>query len=219
MWKILKTGPWGHYRAKLSRAPITMHTAITEYAFREAHLLRSNIIKQIDSEGKDSGSGFKPLKRITAISRALKPQHRFNGPVSGILDPNPEDMKPLIETADLRNSIEAVKVGQGQFFIGVPRSAKNRNGKKLVNIGLVHEFGAKGKLIRITPRMRMFLAELYRHYNNGDGRIYSSKGRKSYIVQNIPARPFLQPSYDKWSKGLEARTTQFMNLLNRKALG
>ena len=55
--------------------------------------------------------------------------------------------KPLIDTGDLRNSINYSLTDKGGAFIGIPRAAKNRKGGDLVNIGAVHVYGSKTRNI------------------------------------------------------------------------
>ena len=55
--------------------------------------------------------------------------------------------KPLIDTGDMRNSINDQMLESGGAFIGIPRAAKNRKGGDLVNIGAVHVYGSKTRNI------------------------------------------------------------------------
>ncbi len=49
--------------------------------------------------------------------------------------------KPLIEHGDLMGSINVKPLPHGEFFVGVPRAARSKDGAELVNIGACHEFG------------------------------------------------------------------------------
>jgi len=58
--------------------------------------------------------------------------------------------KPLIDTGDMRNSINQKDIEPMLAFIGVPRGAKNRDGGDLVRIAAVHVYGSKTR--NIPPR-------------------------------------------------------------------
>lgn len=58
--------------------------------------------------------------------------------------------KPLIDTADMRNSINERVIEPMLAFVGVPRGAKNRKGGDLVRIAAVHVYGSKTQ--NIPPR-------------------------------------------------------------------
>jgi phage gpG-like protein len=51
--------------------------------------------------------------------------------------------KPLIDTGDMRNSINQEMIDGDAAFIGIPRAAKNRDGDDLVSIAAVQIFGSK----------------------------------------------------------------------------
>lgn len=139
-------------------------------------------------EQAPGGQRFKPLSETTLAIR------RFTG-FSGT--------KALIVRGDLRSSIKVVVrpgVLGAEAFIGVLRSAKSRDGKDLVNIAAVHEFGTRTFLIEVTPAMRRFLAAAFSQelggLEGGGGGL--SRG---VIVVKVPARPFLQPVVDAFFTG------------------
>ena len=67
--------------------------------------------------------------------------------------------KPLIDYGDLLGCIDYAQVGPMAFFTGVPRNVKHRDGEELVNIGLVHEFGAPEANIPPRPYITPTVAE------------------------------------------------------------
>jgi hypothetical protein len=112
--------------------------------------------------------------------------------------------KPLFRSGDLRNAVTSVTTGDGTF-IGVPRGAPGGAGKPMVNIARVHEEGAT-IVMRMTPAMRRFLhARLPKRIGPSlpSGKFNSSS--TGIIVIKIPARPFIQPIYDKFGPGTEKR--------------
>jgi phage gpG-like protein len=85
--------------------------------------------------------------------------------------------KALIDTGTLLRSIKAERVSRWRWHIGVRRGAKSKNGKSVVNIAAVHEFGTTIGVV-------------------------SERGPVKIV---IPARPFLRPIHRVMSKELERR--------------
>ena len=84
--------------------------------------------------------------------------------------------KMLIDTGTLLRNIIGEKVADWRWLVGVKRGVRTRTGEDLVNIAAVHEFGAGAKSTR-----------------SGGARI------------SIPARPFIQPVFDRLSKRVKER--------------
>jgi hypothetical protein len=131
------------------------------------------------------GEAFKPLSPLTLAAREL-------GGRGGT--------KALIVHADLRNAVEAIVEGD-EAFVGVPRKARGKDGKALVDVARIQEFGAGPIVIPMTPAMRRFLFALLRRagedVSGGDG--------DGVVIVNIPARPFLRPAFRAFVKGVQAR--------------
>jgi phage gpG-like protein len=177
-----KTGQWNAARRVLVGGGRRLGSAIHIAVRREAERLRKEIVLGITSQSP-GGQAFKPLTRLTIAERRLK---GFKG------------TKALMRRGDLRNSIAVVARGD-EAFVGVPRSS----GK--MNIAKIHEFGTDPFVVPITPRMRAFLAVLYR---KALGRKKASKSAGSgpgYVIIQIPARPFLRPAFDVWRVGVQRR--------------
>lgn len=185
--------------------------AINAAMAQEANELRKRIVRQF-TEQKPIGGTWKPLSALTLRSRRVQ---GFGG------------SKILIRTADLRNSVQVVKMGAGVFFVGVNRTAGavkggTRNQRRsassrkamsfravapsaakskplqLVNLGLVHEFGATVK-VKVTAKMiRYFFGVLLRGQRRGSGG--GGGGGKfrvgATLTIRIPARPFMRPAVE-----------------------
>lgn len=150
---------------------------------REAHFLRRQMVQNLTGGGALAGKPFAPLGQGTLVVRAFR---GFGG------------TKPLIVTGALRNSISVVKMPGGVVFVGVRRGAGVRGGKDRANIAEIHEFGASFQ-VRMTPKMRRFLATAYRRAGVPFGRTGGGKGTGVLQIR-IPARPFVGPVIDKFAQ-------------------
>jgi hypothetical protein len=99
--------------------------------------------------------------------------------------------KALINTGDLVNSIRAIHQGD-RSFIGVLRTARTRDGKSLVNVASIHEFGVGPKAVVLTAKARRFLAVMYRQMGIPPK---VGKGGGGTVTIRIPARPFVRPVF------------------------
>jgi phage gpG-like protein len=89
--------------------------------------------------------------------------------------------KPLIDTGDLLGSITHELSGNSEVWIGVRRGARAKNGKDIVDIAAVHEFGCT---IAVTAKMRAYL-----HYQG-----IHLEPDTTHIV--IPERSFLRATLE-----------------------
>lgn len=199
MTTVLKVGQWAVARRILSGGARRVSSAIDRAVQQEAHFIRAKIVEGI-REQAPGGQPFRPLAPGTLAVRRFR---RFRG------------TKALIVRGDLRNSISVLRVSSGTAFVGVLRTARSKDGKSLVNIAEVQEFGSKVFTIRITPKMRAFLnmalatrgergrdsrgkftaAKMIRHTGSGTG----------IVTIQIPARPFIRPVYEKYMGTMDAR--------------
>jgi len=181
---VRKIGPWREARALLGAAPMRFK-AVTERAVRqEAQLLRKAIVQGITRQAP-GGDAFTPLAPLTLATRRLT---GFRG------------TKALIRHADLRNSVVVKHLPGATAFVGVPRTATGSDGKELVKIAEVHEFGSDPIVIPLTDAMRRFLGVLLDESGERNNR-----GTARVVVTQIPPRPFLRPAFREWSKGVQAR--------------
>jgi len=179
---VRRHGSWGRARASLSGGGARMRRAIDVAVLQEAHLLRREIV-----EGLRKGSkNFEPLSPLTLAARRLA---GFRG------------SKALIRTGELRNSISVVK-RPGKVFVGVPR----KSGERLVRVAEIQEFGTQPFIIPITPKMRRYLAVLFKEA--GIQRRGGGGGGAGVVVVQIPARPFLRSAWMRWQDGKPEKRIQ-----------
>lgn len=173
---IRKIGDWAKVRDMFDRIPKQLDKAVDQAVAQEAQFLRGKMVEGL-REQAPAGKALQPLSPATIATRRLK---GFRG------------TKALIKRGDLRNAIAVVKE-PGGIFIGVHRTAKAKNGKSVVDLAAIHEFGGGPMVIKVTPRMRRFLMAAFRKAG------LAGQGRGTgIIVTRIPARPFIRPIFEKW---------------------
>lgn len=178
--------------SKAQRIVLTMQPeyriAVALAIKQEAQFLRTKIVQNLTSGGQQAGAPFAPLAPNTVVSRRYKRR--------------PEG-KVLLDTADLRNSITVHTEGD-TAFVGVPRSARGRDGRPLANIARVHENG-QTIAIPVTRAMLRFLMAMFR--TGGAQRQTSKPGGLrvgGVLIVKIPARPFIMPVVQKHYLGAAA---------------
>lgn len=87
--------------------------------------------------------------------------------------------KALIDNGDMVGAITYKITSPEQVFVGLLRTAKNKQGEELANLGHIHEYG---RIVRVTPKMRGYLAA-----------VLGLHLKPETIAITIPARPFLRP--------------------------
>lgn len=186
--KVTKTGDWASAGRLLQTMPAKLKTTVSIAFRQEAELLRRQIVQGITNQAPGDKS-FKDLSILTLAARRLK---NFKG------------TKALLRRGDLRNAIATIVRGE-EAFIGVPRKTRDKEGKPVIDIAELNEFGSNPIVIPITPKMRKYLAVLFREA----GEIYGSAGEggsnANVVVTRIPARPFLRPVFEKFSVGAQER--------------
>lgn len=149
-----KIGDWGAARRILSNATNRIAKARVKAMKQEAQLFRTKTIEGLRTQSP-GGQRLRPLRPSTL---AIRRRRGIRG------------TKALIARGDLRNNIRVVTQDE-DAFVGLLRTARNKVGKSLADVGRIHEFGLR-RLIR-----------------NAFG-----KG----ILVRIPARPFLRPVANKF---------------------
>lgn len=189
---ISLSGDWAQAGKILRKGPMKMRVAIDRAVMAEAQLFRKMVVEGFRTQSP-GGKKFEPLKETTLAMRRFK---GFRG------------TKALNVRGDLRNSIKVVKdqTPNGvEAFVGVLKSARSKDGKSLINIAEVMEFGSRPILINVTPAMRRFLAMVFRKELPGFGTTGDGGGlSRGIIIVKIPARPFIRPVADAAFKGPKA---------------
>ncbi len=175
-------GDWGEAKRVLRAGSLRTKRCIAQSLRQEGQFLRKQIVQGIRKQ-KPGGKAFKKLAPITLAIRRFQ---GFRG------------RKALIRSGDLVGSVAVVDRGLG-VFIGVLKTARANDGRSLVNVAAIQEFGSRPITIRMTDKMRRFLfAALAASRVSPRG---SSSGTGTgIIVISIPARPFLRPVFDKFAK-------------------
>jgi phage gpG-like protein len=181
---IKRTGDWARARALLSSGASRLGNAIQTSLRQEAHLLRNEIVQGLTQQAP-GGEPLRPLSPLTLAARQLE---GFSG------------TKALLVRGDLRNSITVILHGD-EAFIGVPRSARGSDGKSLVDLARVHEYGSDPIIIPLTPRMRRYLFALLKRA----GKEPTGGSGRGVVVVQVPARPFLRPAFERFRKGAGRR--------------
>ena len=183
-----KFGDWGKALALLTVAGAVTRRAANKAMLQEAQFFRKKIVQGIRQQAP-GGKKFKPLADTTLKTRKFQ---GFRG------------TKALVRKGDLRNSITVVERGS-LIFVGILKSATNKDGKSLVNIGAVHEFGSKPIVIPVTAKMAGFLA----------GALGGAPPAGGVIIVRIPARPFIAPVFRKFgtTAQVQARMSARLRIL------
>lgn len=186
-----KTGDWKEAREAFDKMAVEMATASQQSILQEAHYLRGEIVKGLQSQ-EPGGKAFKPLSPLTLAARRLA---GFRG------------TKALMVHGDLRNGIRVESLGKLKgAFIGILRTAKAADGKPLVNVAEVQEYGAGPFTVALTPKVMRYLAMLFKELN-GEGAIpkpfwlmKAKASAKKFLIIKIPARPFIRPIFEAFAK-------------------
>jgi len=181
---VSRTGDWARARRLLTAAPERLHSAIGTAVRQEAHALRNEIVQGLTRQAP----GGEPLAPASPLTIAARQLESFGG------------TKSLIVRGDLRNSIVVVVEGD-EAFIGVSRSARSKDGAAMTDIAKLNEYGGPPVIIPITPKMRRFLFALLKRA----GKEPTGGGGRGVIVVQVPARPFLQPAFEKFRQGASRR--------------
>ena len=181
---VRKTGDWTLARRLLMGAPVKLKAAVSTAIRQEAQLLRKEIVQGITKQAP-GGKSLKPPSPLTLAARKMKGRG---------------GTKALMVRGDLRNAIAAIVKGD-EAFVGVPRKARGKDGKSVVDVARAQEFGAGPIIIPMTPAMRRFLFALLRKA----GRERSGGSGRGVVVVQIPARPFLRPAFKQFEKGAQKR--------------
>jgi hypothetical protein len=189
---ISRTGDWARARELLSNTSGRLKGAVERAMKQEAHALRNEVVRGLTAQAP-GGEPIRPPAPLTLAARQLE---GFGG------------TKPLLVRGDLRNAISVIADGD-EVFIGVLRSAKSSTGESLANIARIQEFGGQPVIIPITPKMRRYLAVLFKR----EGTPRRPGSGRGVVVTQVPARPFLRPAFEKFRAGAGRRVMDRLVLL------
>jgi len=181
---VRATGDWRRARRLLAVGPLRLKAGLGVALRQEAESLRRDIVQGLTRQAP-GGSPLEPPKETTLAARRLE---GFGG------------SKSLIVRADLRNGIAAIVRGD-EAFVGVPRTARSKDGQSLANVAEVQEFGSAPIVIPMTDAMRRFVFAVLREA----GEPIRGGGGKGVVVVQVPARPFLRPAFELFKPGAQRR--------------
>lgn len=166
--------------------------SVTQSLIQQAHILRTGVVKGIAS-GAPGGKPFAPLSAMTIAMRKFK---GFGG------------TKPLNRTGSLRGSVVVHRAGGsgpgGAVFIGILRQSRSKDGKSLVNIGEIHEYGRTWTQA-MTAKSRRFLFAVMKKSGIAPSGSGGKGGGAGKVTITIPARPFLGPVFEQESPKIAGR--------------
>lgn len=172
------TGEWdkaGRMLGQLAEAQ-RWQAAWERAATAEAHRLRGLMVMAFQNAGPP-GQKWPPLAAITQLLSRIAGRG---------------DRHPLLYHGDLRNSIQVVRE-RDVVFVGTHRATKGPDGKSLVNLAMIHNYGTRTYTVRITDKVRRFF--LWLSLATGGQTKPLSLGR-SFLVIRIPPRPWVEPIWE-----------------------
>lgn len=169
---VNRRGSWAAAGRRFAQAQTTLKQR-QWLAIQRAALMAEAALKRGIVSGAPGGQRFKPLSPFTILLKGSR--------------------KPLLDTGSLLGSITTT-FDQKRLtaFVGVHRTARSSDGKRLINVALVHEFGTKPFMIRVTPAVRRFFWAMH---VLSKGRLQPLSPSKTVIMHpGVPARPFIRPT-------------------------
>lgn len=171
------SGDWARALRILAKAPAAINAALNQATMREAHTLRGQMVRGIDSQAP-AGKKFAAHSAITLAVR------RFRGG---------KGSKILIASTTLRNRITVARIGSA-VFVGVLRRSRGKGGKSGADLARIHEEGRKFTRT-LTPKARRFLFAALAAAGLRRARVKKPPGSGAMVTirVTIPARPFIGP--------------------------
>jgi hypothetical protein len=190
--KVTRVGDWKTARRLLSTAADRLNAAADTAVLQEAHFIRGKIVEGL----REQAPGGQPIAPPAATTLAVRQLRGFRGE------------KSLLVRGDLRNAITVTRV-VGGVLVGVLRTAKNRDGRSLLNIAERNENGGPPIVLRLSDKARRFLhaafrkAELPPHTGPGIG----------IAIVTVRARPFMAPVFERYGQPAEVQRRFFQRVL------
>ena len=180
-WILAKLRDYGTQK-RLLNLEKRFPRAFRRELLREANVLSKDIRQGIIRQAP-GGKAFTPLAKSTIAMKGSSKALIDNG-ASGLL-----------------GSIGVSEHGE-TVFVGVNRNAKDKDGETLHNIAQYQEEGTRPYTIPITDKMRRFFFAMYKR---GIFNAPLPKTRTRIRHPGIPARPYMQPAFEQWNKGINDR--------------
>lgn len=171
---VSKFGQWPQARAATRALAARFKAAEAKATLQEGHHFRAKVIEAFDTSGASNGKPWAANEPSVIAGKGSS--------------------KPLINRADLRNSVTVISQG-GQVFIGVPNKKRAKNGQPMTSIAEVHEEG-RIIFITVTPQMRAFVMAKMRQLGAGTGNSGSGGLASGTLMIVIRKRSFLQATAD-----------------------
>lgn len=127
-------GGWTQFSSLLQRTANNSNGTMKRALAREAARLADDIVKNIDSGGKNSGAPFEPNSPVTIAIKGSS--------------------KPLIDHGDMRNAVKSIKIEDTAYLVGISGGQNNREGESIVDYAKKNEHGGideKGKVTVARP--------------------------------------------------------------------
>jgi hypothetical protein len=198
------TGDWNEATVLMRKhkTGLFLRKAFDVAVRKQAQEFRKEVVEGIKS-GAPGGKKFTPNTPLTVA---------FKG-----------STKPLIDSGTLWRSIKVQRVRRSEYFVGIlwqtQSSKKKGPSYPLVNLAYLHEEGGS-VAIKVTPKMQSYFFAMLRklgkarrgkkarraalHIAKAVGGGHSFKVGRTIVI-HIPARPFMKPVYEQFSKGARDR--------------
>lgn len=173
------------YKMMVGSVSRGVSAVLAHEAFRLSNEMKNGLISQ-----RPGGKPIRPLSRMTILLRGFR------------IKRGPTHTKALIDSASMVNAVEARRRSNFHYTAGVHRNVRSQDGKNLVDIAKVHEYGSRAYTVTVTPKMHRFSIALYLA---GILKAPWRVGQK--LKRKIPARPWLNPAKDVWEQGADERFT------------
>lgn len=198
----MKTDPNAMRAVLAALDPKAKTKALRKAIRKEAQGLRSLMVQSFRVQKGGGVKRWAKLSKATIALRRSEQMKQAGGRVKGT--------KALIATGQERKAIQVVPARGdtwAELFIGIPRTVKRAGGGSMINIAMIHEFGA---VIRPSIKQVKWFWSAIRKSGTAQSRSITaqqkrrgpSRGTSLWI---IPPRPMIGPSTEIWAQGLDAR--------------
>lgn len=199
------TGRWREFDSainpysKRNRGPRGLQASINSATMRNAHIVRSEIIKRI-----------------------RKGKYHKNAPLTVAIK---NSRKALIDHGDLVGSIKVFRISDDSAFVGVHRNEMTKDGSRMADLA---QYLHDGDLMRVTPRVRLMFFYLWlvstgqasEYILTGDAvEIWQRIGPRGVVIYPIgpnteylllPRRPFIEEVFEDKALAKELRMNWVM---------